>query len=207
LAKTTTKKKQRSPEEARVYAVAHRIRAEILAALHERHRSPIELTKLLGLPLSTIAHHVDELVRDNSIELAEIKRVRNANEHFYRAIELPFYSDEEMWAMPVEARQEFYGLILQAATAEAFASFWAGKMSSDPRVWMSWCWFNVDAQGRDDIADEQARSWARVQEIEAESNTRRAESGEEATSIIVTSMGFMRNRTASAPRAYEDKTD
>lgn len=195
----TTTKKQRGVEEARVYAVGHRIRIEVLAMLHEAPRSPSELAKLLGLPLSTLTHHIDELVDDGSIELARVKKVRNTNEHFYRAVEIPFYSDEEMWAMPLESRQMTYGLILQSATAEALAAFWAGKMSLDPRVWMSWCWFNVDPRGREDIADEQARSWARVQEIESESTARRAESGEEATSIIVTSMGFIRSRTSLTP--------
>jgi len=204
LAKTKTStatKRQRGVEEARVYAVGHRIRIEVLAMLHEGPRSPSELAKLIGLPMSTLTHHIDELVDDNSIELAKVEKVRNTNEHFYRAVEIPFYSDEEMWAMPPEARQVTYGLILQSAMAEALAAFWAGKMTVDPRVWMSWCWFNVDAQGREDIADELARSWARVQEIEAESTARRVESGEDATSIIVTSMGFIRSRTSLTPPA------
>lgn len=171
----------------------------MLAMLHERPRSPSELSRLIGLPLSTVGHHIEELVRDESIELAKIERVRNTNEHFYRAVKLPFYSDEEMWAMSPEERQEIYGLILQSATAEALAAFWAGKMSMDPRIWMSWCWFNVDAKGRQDIADEQARSWSRIQEIEGESANRLAESEEEAMSIIVTSMGFMRSRTSLTP--------
>lgn len=205
LAKTT--KKQRTVEEARVYALGHRIRIEILAALHEGSRSPSQLARLLCMPLSTITHHVDELVDDNSIELARIEQVRNTNEHFYRAVRLPFYSDEEMWAMPQEVRQVTYGLILQSAMAEALAAYWAGKMSIDPRVWMSWCWFNVDAKGREDIADEQARSWARIQEIEIESTARRAESGEEAASIIVASMGFIRSRTAPMPPATQATAD
>ncbi len=209
MGKTKTTKKQRSVEEARVYAIGHRIRNEILSILHEGPRSPSELVKLLGLPLSTLTHHIDELADDDSIELATVEMVGNTEEHFYRAVEVPFYSDEEMWAMSEEKRQVTYGMILQSAMAEALAAFWAGKMSSDPRVWMSWCWFNVDAQGREDIADELARSWARVQEIEAESTARRIESGEDATSIIVTLMGFMRNRTSPTPPwlCHRGKTD
>jgi hypothetical protein len=167
--------------------------------LHEGPRSPSELAKLIGLPMSTLTHHIAELVADDSIELAKVEKVRNTNEHFYRAVKVPFYSDEEMWAMSPEARQATYGIILQSAMAEALASFWAGKMTIDPRVWMSWCWFNVDAQGRDDIADELARSWARIQEIETEATTRRIESGEDAISIIVTTMGFIRSRTSLTP--------
>lgn len=210
MAKTVkqARKKARSIEAARVYAVAHRIRVEILATLHEGTRSPSELARSIRLPLSTITHHIEELVDDGSIELARIEQVRNTNEHFYRAVELPFYTDEEMWAMPFEARHAIYGLILQSSIAEALAAFWAGKISNDPRVWMSWCWFNVDAQGRDEIADEQAESWQRIQGIEDRSTARRVESGEEAMSIIVNSMGFTRHRTSYvSPAMCQEKTD
>jgi hypothetical protein len=83
--------------------------------------------------------------------------------------------------------------------AEALASFWAGKITADPRAVLAWRWFNVDSQGRADIADEQARSWERIKEIEAESTTRRATSGEDAQSIIVSSLGYERSRTSPHP--------
>jgi DNA-binding transcriptional ArsR family regulator len=193
------KRRKRSVEDAVAYAVAHRIRVEILGFLHEGPRSPSELAKLMGHPLSTIEHHIKELLASGSIELARVEPVRNTNEHFYRAIKLPFFSDEEMWAMPVEVRQEIYGLILQSSMAEGQAAFRAGKMSKDPRVWMAWRWFNLDTQGRDDLADELGRSWARVQEIEVESTDRRAGSGEEAVSIVVCMQGFERFRTSLTP--------
>lgn len=203
LLKAAKELRKRSVEDAVAYAVAHRIRVEILRYLHEGPRSPSELAKLMGYPLSTIEHHIKELLASGSIELAQVKPVRNTNEHFYRAVELPFFSDEEMWAMPVEARQEIYGLILQSSMAEAQAAFRAGKMSNDPRVWMAWRWFNLDTQGRNDLADELARSWARVQEIEIESTDRRAGSGEEAVSIVVSTQGFERFRASPAPPATQ----
>ena len=54
---------------------------------------------------------------------------------------------------------------------------WAWEMPNDPRVWLAWNWFNVDAQGRKEIANEQERSWKRMQEIEVESTNRRAGTG------------------------------
>jgi DNA-binding transcriptional ArsR family regulator len=199
LREAARKLRKRSVEDAVSYAVAHGIRVDILCYLNEATRSPSELTKLMGYPLSTIEHHIKELLASGSIELARVEPVRNTNEHFYRAVELPFFNDEEMWAMPVEARQEIYGLILQSSMAEAQAAFRAGKMSNDPRVWMAWRWFNLDAQGRDDLADEFARSWSRVQEIETESRGRCAESGEEAASVVVCMQGFERCRTPALP--------
>jgi len=195
--------RKRSVEDAVAYAVAHRVRVEILGYLHECPRSPSELAGLMEYPLSKVEHHIKELLASHSIELARVTQVRNANEHFYRAVELPYFNDEEMWAMPLEVRQEIYGLILQSSMAEAQASFRAGKMSNDPRVWMAWRWFNLDAQGRNDLADELARSWARTQEIEVESTDRRAESGEEAVSMVVCTQGFERCRTSAAPPATQ----
>jgi cytochrome c biogenesis protein ResB len=115
---------------------------------------------------------------------------------------MPFYSDDEVWEMTPEQRQVSAGQVLMNMIAEAMAAFWAGKMRDDRRTWLAWRWFNVDDQGRQDIADEQQRSWDRMREIECESTNRRAKSGEDAKSIIVADMGFERERTAPESAAY-----
>lgn len=114
-------------------------------------------------------------------------------------VEMPYYTDEEFAALEPLERQAIIGLTLQCAVAEVMSAFWAGKMASDLRLWLSWRWFNLDEQGRQDLADEQKRSWERVQEIEAESTSRRAATGEEPQSIIVASTGFPRERTSPTP--------
>lgn len=197
----TTTRSDRTVEEAVSYAVAHRIRVELLAALNERPYSPKELARIVRQPLSTVTHHIDELLKSGSIEIARTERVRNVNVNFYRAVELPFYSDEEIEAMSEEERKATIAPALQAIMAEALAAFWAGRMVHDPRLWISWRWFNVDEQGRQDIADEQARSWERIQEIEAESADRRAKSGDAAQSVIAASLGFIRTRSTPHPPA------
>lgn len=197
----------RSTEEALSYAVGHRIRIEVLCLLNEATRTPNELARLTGQPLSKVTHHINELVESKSIELARTEPVRNTTQHFYRAAEIPFLSDEEVSALPPKARQEITGLILQATMAEALAAFWAGKMLGDPRVWLSWRWFNVDEQGRTEIADEQADSWSRMQAIEARSATRVATSGEESVSVIVSAQSYVRSRTSPTPPATSGNTD
>jgi DNA-binding transcriptional ArsR family regulator len=198
---------KRGVEDAISYSVGHRTRIEVLAFLNEACRSQDELSKMTHQPLSAIGHHIKALLDDGSIELARTEMVRNTLQHYYRAIRMPFFSDDEIAAMPPEGRQVTAGVILQASMAEAMAAFWAGKMMYDRRVWLSWRWFNVDAQGRNDIADEQANSWKRVVDIEEESTGRLAESDEEATSIIVTSLGFERCRTAPVPPALLGEAD
>jgi len=186
-------------EQAVSYAVGHRIRVEVLALLNEGAHSPSQIAKLIRQPLGMVSHHIKELRDSGSIELAWSERVRNAEVHYYRAIEIPFLSDEETRALPDEDRAEVTGLILQAIMAESLASFWAGKMLADDAIWLSWRWFNLDLQGRREAADEQAESWKRIVDIEAQSMARCSESGEEAISYVMASMGFERNRTSDPP--------
>ncbi len=194
MAATTKPRQRRSVEEAVSYAVGHRIRIEVLGILNEGPRSPSELAKFTRQPLTTISHHIKELVDSGCIELARVEKVRNADQHFYRAVQLPFITDDEAELLSPEVKQEYAAVILQAIMAEGLGSLWAGKMSHDPTVRMMWRWFNLDEQGRQELADEQRESWERIVEIEARSTERRVESGEEATSMVVTSMGFERAR-------------
>jgi len=195
LKEAANKLRKRKIEDAVSYALGSGVRVDLLCYLNEAPRSPSELAELLSLPLSKVEHHIKELLASGSIELAYVEEGSgNTRRHFYRAVEIPFFTDEEMWAKPFEARQEIYGLILQSSVAEALAAFRAGKVSNDPRVCMAWRWFNLDTQGRHDLADENARSWDRMMEIEAESADRRAMTGEEGVSIIVSLLAHERAR-------------
>ncbi len=197
---------KRSIEESVSFALAHRIRIEILAALHEGPASSKELADILRQSLSTIDHHVKELLKDGSIEIAQVRKVGNLVQHFYCMVKLPFYSEEDVAAMTRNERQALAGLILQAAMAEALASLWAGKMVDDSRVMLAWNRINLDKQGRDDLADEQARSWARQHEIEAESANRQVETEEQVVTYIVTSLGYERSRTTAPDPVPTEKS-
>jgi DNA-binding transcriptional ArsR family regulator len=198
---------KRGVEEAVGYALKHQHRVEILCLLNEGEHNRYELAALIGAEPQKIKHHLKELLDEGSIELAYAKRVGNVMQHYYRAVEMPFYTDEEVAAMPPEAKQAICGVILQAVMAEALAALWAGKMAGDPRIWLSWRWFHVDARGREDMADEQARHWKRVRECEAESTNRCAKSGESTKSIIVASLGHVRCRRAPTATPDDDQSE
>lgn len=175
------------------YAIRHGTRVQILIVLNEGTFTPGQIAEAIDEPLNRVSNHVRELADAGSIELAKKETVRNTVLHYYRAVEMPFYSDEEIAAMPPQQRQVSAGLVVQSMIAEVLAALSAGRLK-DPRVWLAWNWFNVDEQGREDIMVEQARSWDRVREIEVESTNRRVKSGEESTSIIVTQLGYQRAR-------------
>jgi len=198
------KDRKRSIEEAVSYAIAHRIRIEILCLLNEAIYNASELAELTHWPLTTIGHHIKEMLSSGSIEVARIEKVRNTDQHFYRAVELPVVSDEEAVALPPEVKQEYAAVVLQAIMAESLAALRTQKLNRDTRVRMMWRWYNLDEQGRDELADEQRESWERVAEIEARSTNRRAKSGEKATTLIAATLGFERSKpvNSNAPAVH-----
>ncbi len=189
----------RGCQEAVSYAVGHRIRVEIFAALHEGSASAIELSRIVRQPLSTVTHHIGALLEAGSIRVERTEKVRSVEQRFYAVPEPLHVSDDEMWEQTEEERQACCRVVLESMVAEALAGFWAGQLTSDPRVFLSWTWFNVDAQGREEIADEQLRSWKRLEEIEAQAAARCARSGEARTSVQVSSVGFERARSVPSP--------
>jgi DNA-binding transcriptional ArsR family regulator len=188
------------------YALGHRIRVHILITLNEGVYTAAQLAAIIGEPLNNVSNHVRELLDAGSIEIAKKEQKANLVTYYYRAVEIPFYSREEAEEMTWGQRQVTAGLVLQGASAEVMAGLWSGNLA-DPRTVLTWDWFNVDEEGREAIEEELARSWERIREIEVEATNRRARSGEEATSVIVTQLGYERARKARTFRAHESVSD
>jgi DNA-binding transcriptional ArsR family regulator len=191
----------KSVEERIAYALGHRTRLVILTLLAEGTYTITQIAQLIDEPRDNVKHHIKEMLDGGLIELAKEEEVgKGAREFYYRAIRMSHYTAEDVEVMTAEELQEIVGLTIQHVIAEVLASFWSGKMVQDPRrLWLGWRWFNLDAQGRDDLARDQERWWHRAQEIEAESASRSLSSGEETESVIVSIMGFPRERTAPDP--------
>jgi DNA-binding transcriptional ArsR family regulator len=191
--------RKKSIEEVVAYALGHRTRVYVLMVLNEGTFTPNEIAQIINEPVNNVSNHIRELLDAGSIEVARTEQVRNAIRHWYRAVQPLHYTEEDYAEMTPEQRQLIAGLAVQTMTAELMAALWAGKMPDDPDVWLAWSWFNVDAQGREEIAAEQQRSWDRIREIEIEAINRCASSGEETKSIVVTQAGFQRARKGLKP--------
>jgi DNA-binding transcriptional ArsR family regulator len=182
-------------EEITSRGLSHRIKIEILAALHEGPASTTQLARILRQGESKVWHHIQMLLDDGSIEEAGTIEDRNHKIVLYRQIELPFFSDERIAEMTPEERQITAALILQASQAEALAALWAGRMHSDPRVWLAWEPITLSEQGREELADEQQRNWDAMQEIAAKDANHRATTGEDGKKYIIATFGYERARS------------
>jgi DNA-binding transcriptional ArsR family regulator len=194
-----TGQRKKNIEEIVSYALGHRTRIHILLLLNESTYTAAELAELIDEPLNNVSNHVRELVDAGSIEIADVRHNRNFVQHVYRAVETPLYSREDFAAMTPQQRKVTWGMIIQSMMAEVMASFGAGKMDHDPDVVLAWDWLNLDAQGRQEVSEEQVAFWNRLGEIEADSINRVAVSGEDTISYVVGELGFERARKAPKP--------
>jgi DNA-binding transcriptional ArsR family regulator len=201
------KKQRKRIEDAVQYALAHKIRVEILILLNEASYTVAEVAELIDIPISNVSNHIRRMLDDGSIEVGKRKTRRGTIVHWYRAVELPYYSKEEAETLTEMERQVTAGLVVQSGLAEVMAALFKGYLA-DFRTILSWDWYNVDRQGRDDLEAENLRHLDRIREIECEAINRCAESGEETTPILVSLFSFVRARKPRRPgsRSCEPKS-
>jgi DNA-binding transcriptional ArsR family regulator len=188
-----TGQRRKSIEEVVHYAVSHYIRVHILIVLNEGTYTAGQIAEIIGESPSNVSNHIHQLLDAGSIEIAEEVQKANLVMFYYRAVEISYYSREEAEKLTFEERQMTAGLLVQQASAEVMAALYAGHLA-DPRAVVAWDWHNLDQQGREDLEDEEKRFLERAQEIEVEATNRRADSGEEAQSMLLTVFGYERGR-------------
>ena len=193
--------------EAVAYAVGNWIRNEALSILAEGKRSTSELAKMLGLDTKLVGNHIRELYDSGCIEIAGTAKRGNVTETFYRTVILPYITDEAYRAMSIEERRDVNGVTVQSILTETLAAFGAGKMEADEALWLLWDAFNLDAQGREEVAQALAESYERVVDIAAEAVNRMAKSGETGTTTILSLTSFQRSRPGRPERGYAPPTE
>jgi predicted transcriptional regulator len=191
-------KQRKRIEEVVQYALSHRIRIEILTLLNEGSYTSGELAGVTDIDLSNVSNHIKRMLLDGSIEVAKVEERRGTNLYWYRAVEIPEYSQKEAEALTYTERQNIAGWVVQSGMAEVVAALWKGNLA-DPRTILSWDWYNVDAQGYVDIEAENVRHLRRLRDIECESVNRCGVSHEETTPILISLFAFVRARKPRRP--------
>lgn len=200
------RKKRKRIEEAVQYALSHDIRLEILVVLNEGSFTTSEVAELTGIELKKVSNHLQRMLEDGSIEVADKQDRRGTMVYWYRAVELPEFTKEEAEAMPKMQLQMIAGVVSQSQTAELMAALNKGTLAS-ARTILSWDMYDVDEQGRRDIEEDTAEYLERVRERQCESLNRVAVSKEETTSLIVSVSAFKRARETLRSRVRSQSCD
>lgn len=167
-----TSKQSRKAESLLAPVLAHPLRSRCLTVLAERTASPNELKDVLDVPLGDAAYHVKRLLDLGVIELVDTRQVRGAVEHFYRAIERPLLSDEELAAMGLEERLDINVYTCQLAFADLSRAIYEETFCRRPDQHVSRVPMLVDEEGWRELRDLHAEHLQRVLDIQAASAER-----------------------------------
>jgi hypothetical protein len=96
-------------------AMSHHVRVQALGILNERVASPSDIAVELDLPVANVAYHVRTLLQLQCIEEVDVRPVRGALEHRYRATRRVLVKPEEADYVPATARHAIAGEITKAA--------------------------------------------------------------------------------------------
>jgi DNA-binding transcriptional ArsR family regulator len=133
-------------------ALAHPLRMQILTSLHRGISSPNQLSQELGEPLGNVSYHVKTLIEFDCIELVKTEPRRGAVEHFYRATQRPFRSDEDWEKIPASTRKGISGVILESIGADATSALVSGTIENRTNSHISRSPLVLDDQGFNDLS-------------------------------------------------------
>ncbi len=163
-------------------ALAHPLRAHVLAILNERVSSPNQMAEALGEPLGNVSYHVKALLELQCIELVSTTPRRGAVEHFYRAIERPYFSERDWSRLPRSLRTAISDVGLQLIWDDVADAIEGGTFDARVDRHLSRYPLVLDERGWEELGELLTGLFERTVEIESESAARLAESGEEGVS-------------------------
>jgi len=153
-------------------ALAHPLRMQILTSLHRGISSPNQLSRELGEPLGNVSYHVKTLLEFDCIELVKTEPRRGAVEHFYRATERAFLSDEDWEKIPASTRKGISGVILESIGADATRALVSGTIENRTNSHITRTPLVLDDQGFNDLSALLAEVLERANEIQAQAADR-----------------------------------
>jgi len=153
-------------------ALAHPLRMRILTSLHDGISSPNQLSQELGEPLGNVSYHVKTLLEFDCIELVKTEPRRGAVEHFYRATERAFLSDEDWAKIPLSARKGITGAIVGTIGEDVGRAMVEGTIDKRTDTHISRTPLLLDEQGWSDLTAILADLLERANTIQSESAAR-----------------------------------
>jgi DNA-binding transcriptional ArsR family regulator len=187
LATKATKREeaQREATQRLCEALSHPLRSKLLTLLGEGVHSPIEMSKILGKELGTVAYHTKRLAKLGFAEIVKEEKRRGAMEHYYRATVLNLSYLGELQQMHPIAAKHYSAEVVHNAGSDFLEALESGSFDSHEDHHLSRTPLIFDEDGYTDALAILERARLELEERSVESLKDIAESG--ATSVPVSS--------------------
>ena len=187
-----------------VKALAHPLRAQILAILNERVASPNELSQELGEGLSQVSYHVKVLRDYECIELVKTEPRRGAVEHYYRGMKRSFLNDVNWEGLSPSAKEGISVAGVRMIMSEAIGALGAGTFDARDDSHLSCTPVIVDEKGWGEVSSVLASALEQILEIQSKSAARLAKSKKDGIPATIAILGF--EAPAPQKKAVEEKS-
>jgi DNA-binding transcriptional ArsR family regulator len=171
-------------------ALSHPMRAQILAILNERVASPNEISETIGERLPNVSYHVRALDELGCIELVRTAQRRGAIEHYYRALERPYFSDRDWKRLPRSARKSLSDVALQMIWNEVSDAIEAGTFEGRTDRYLTRSALTLDERGWTELNKLLGRLLEQADQIAAQSDKRLSKAGESGIGTRLVMMHF-----------------
>lgn len=171
-------------------ALAHPLRMRILSELNRGISSPNQLSQKLGEPLGNVSYHVKTLLEFDCIELVKTEPRRGAVEHFYRATERAFLSDEDWAKIPASTRKGISGVILESIGEDATRALVEGTIEKRSDSHLTRSPLVLDEQGFEEISALLSDVLERATAIQTEAAARLAEGKGDSVNTMMAILHF-----------------
>lgn len=173
-------------------ALAHPLRMRILTSLNRGISSPNQLSQELGEPLGNVSYHVKTLLEFDCIELVKTEPRRGAVEHFYRATERAFFSDEDWAKIPASTRKGISGVVLESIGEDATRALVEGTIEKRTDSHISRTPLVLDEQGWSELGALLNDVLERANTIQGESASRLSKDKGESINTMMAILHFER---------------
>jgi DNA-binding transcriptional ArsR family regulator len=173
-----------------IKGLGNSIREQIMWILNERIASPSEIAEELSETLNRISHHIKVLKDAECIELAYMRPVGGAVEHFYKATSRVLLDDDEWPVVPETVRQGLRTTLLRAITNDAVEAVSGGTYDACEDSHMSWTPMIIDEEGREELTRILEHALMEVLRVQDESKERLIATGAAGFSYSVSILGY-----------------
>lgn len=170
-------------------ALSHPVREESLSILTEREATPTQISRELG---ENASYHVKRLEELGLVEMVREEQVEGAGavEKFYRAVQRPLVDLDEWAGMHPAAAHHFAWRAASMPIADFTEAVEAGLLDDVETTWVTRTPHLLDAKGIEEMSALHRETYECAQEIQARSDGRRVESGEEGLRASSSQMFF-----------------
>ena len=154
-------------------ALGHPLRMRLLTFITERgEASPVEMSRALDHPLTTVSHHMRVLRDLGYVEVSRTRPRRGAFEHYDRATGATFLDDEHWGLLPAPARRRVAAQLFRQVFRDAAAAGQRGGFDA-PSAHIARMVLDLDVRGWRDLSRAVLTLLKRAEAIQERSDARR----------------------------------